>query len=58
MMARPDPKRVAPWELSRVGSNPSDRPDTIGTISRPQLPMRPRGNETLETQSGLNHGPH
>jgi hypothetical protein len=56
--ARPAPKPVAPWELCRAGSNPGDRPDTIGAISRPQLPMRPRGNEALETQSGLNHGPH
>jgi len=54
----PTPKRVAPWELSRAGSNPGDRPHTIGAISRPQLPLRPRGNEALETQSGLNHGPH
>ena len=56
--ARPDPERVAPWELSRAGSNPGDRPRAIGTISGPQLPMLPRGNEALETQSGLNHGPH
>jgi len=56
--ARPAPKRAAPWELARAGSNPGDRPDTIGAISRPQLPMLPRGNEALETQSGLNHGPH
>ena len=46
----PTPKRVAPWELSRAGSNPGDRPDTIGAISRPQLPMRtPRQRGTRNT---------
>ena len=50
----PTPKRVAPapWELSHVGSNPGDRPDTIGAISRPQLPLLPRANDALKTQSG------
>src|SRR5271157_1182111 len=36
--ARPAPERVAPWELSRAGSNPGDRPRAIGTLSNPQLP--------------------
>jgi hypothetical protein len=40
--ARPAPKRVAPWELCRAGSNPGDRPETIGAISRPQLPLLTR----------------
>ena len=38
----PTPKRVAPWELSRAGSDPGNRPHTIGTSSKVQLPMRPR----------------
>ena len=54
--ARPAPKRVAPWELSRAGSNPGDRPDTIGTISKPQLPLLPRSNE--DQAERLNHGIH
>jgi hypothetical protein len=48
--ARPDPGRMAPWELFRVGSNPGDRPHTIGAISRPQLPMRPQGNDVVDSR--------
>jgi len=47
----PTPKRVAPWELSRAGSKPGDRPRAIGTFSNPQLPMRPRGNDVVDSRS-------